>query len=507
MLTRLQVTGFKNLVGVDVRFGPFTCIAGPNGVGKSNLFDAISFLSALANLPLVEAAKSVREGRTADVRSLFHRVGDRHDPVMSFVAEMIVPEHGEDDLGQEAKAATTFLRYSLVLGLRDKSGRASLGELEIHKEELNRITVGESRSHLRFPHSRSWRDSVVRGRRTVPFISTEDRGLSRVEIKLHQDRGDDSGGGRPASRLAASLPRTVLSSTNAAENRTAVLAQREMRSWRRIQLEPSAMREPDDVNAPHQLGSNGAHLAATLYHLANRTADSDESTHSSDVYARIADRLSDLIDDVRQVGVDLDPQRELLTLHAMGKDGTRHPARALSDGTLRFLALATIDQDPDARGVLCLEEPENGIHPERVAAMLRLLRDIATDTNEPIGPDNPLRQVIINTHSPIVVAEAPDDSLLMAGLKQTVRNGERFHRATFACLPDTWRAKAEEPPPLDVVDRGTLLAYLNPSLPDRAEPRINGHDRSSSSDRARKTLRVIDRPDIRQLRFFDDEDP
>jgi AAA15 family ATPase/GTPase len=49
MLTRLKIDGFKNLLGVDVRFGPFTCIAGPNGVGKSNLFDAIQFLAALAD--------------------------------------------------------------------------------------------------------------------------------------------------------------------------------------------------------------------------------------------------------------------------------------------------------------------------------------------------------------------------------------------------------------------------------------------------------------------------
>ena len=32
MLTRLKVNGFKNLVDVDVRFGPFTCVAGVNGV-------------------------------------------------------------------------------------------------------------------------------------------------------------------------------------------------------------------------------------------------------------------------------------------------------------------------------------------------------------------------------------------------------------------------------------------------------------------------------------------
>lgn len=65
MLTRLRVSGFKNLVDVDVRFGPFTCVAGPNGVGKSNLFDAIRFLSLLADRPLIEAAQEVRAGASS----------------------------------------------------------------------------------------------------------------------------------------------------------------------------------------------------------------------------------------------------------------------------------------------------------------------------------------------------------------------------------------------------------------------------------------------------------
>src|SRR5271165_5905191 len=104
MLTRLKVSGFKNLVDVDIRFGPFTCIAGANGVGKSNLFDAIHFLSLLADRPLVDAARAVRDegGQTSDIRNLFHRVGDHYDNEISFEIEMIVPPSAFDDLGQEA---------------------------------------------------------------------------------------------------------------------------------------------------------------------------------------------------------------------------------------------------------------------------------------------------------------------------------------------------------------------------------------------------------------------
>jgi AAA15 family ATPase/GTPase len=34
MLTRFTVSGFKNLLDLDARFGPFTCIVGPNGIGR-----------------------------------------------------------------------------------------------------------------------------------------------------------------------------------------------------------------------------------------------------------------------------------------------------------------------------------------------------------------------------------------------------------------------------------------------------------------------------------------
>ena len=70
--------------------------------------------------------------------------------------------------------------------------------------------------------------------------------------------------------------------------------------------------------------------------------------------------------------------------------------------------------DPQMQGIICLEEPENGIHPRRIMPMIKLLQDIACDISFKIDNDNPLRQVIINTHSPLVVSEVPESSLLFA---------------------------------------------------------------------------------------------
>jgi predicted ATPase len=502
MLTRLKISGFKNLLDVDVQFGPFTCIAGVNGVGKSNLFDAIRFLSLLADRPLMEAALYVRDetGKTADVRSLFYRYGDEYERNMSFEAEMIVPAQGADDLGQTAKATITFLRYSIALGYRKGESFTPLGSLELLKEELGYITLGEAHKHLLFPHNVSkWRRSAVTGKRWSAFISTKEADGGRI-IQLHQD----GGGGKPFPRRAVDLPRTVLSVTNAAESRTALLARREMQSWQLLQLEPSALRKPDEFSAPTKLGSNGSHLPATLYRLAHQEVSGKggygtQGDEEPMIYAQTANRLAELIDDVRDLSVDRDERRELLTLYVTGKDRTSHAARALSDGTLRFLALAVLAQDPEARGVLCLEEPENGIHPERIPAMIRLLQDIATDPMEPVDPQNPLRQVIVNTHSPLVVQQVPDDSLLVAEFKESFRGERRLKGVSFSCLPNTWRVeKSPNAKQERVCPKGKLLGYLNP-VPF-AEP-YEDVGETSHAKRYRKPRRVVDRADVQGLLY------
>jgi predicted ATPase len=467
MLTRLKVKGFKNLVDVDVRFGPFTCVAGVNAVGKSNLFDAIALLRALADKPLVDAALSVRDegGRTGDVRAVFHRDAEGVSRRMDFEAEMIISKEGLDDLGQAAKARTTFLRYSLSLGYRGENGSAQPGPLEILSEELSYIRRSELKQHLLFPRSKEWEATAVQGRAgSQEFISTSTKEDTRRVLMHSEGRA-----GRPRELLAHTLPRTALSSVNAVENPTATLARREMRSWRLWQLEPSALRQPDAFTATPQLGLDGSHLAATIYRLARLNG---ARGGAQAVYAQLANRLAELIDDVRSLSIDSDEKRELRTLLVTDRTGTPHAARSLSDGTLRFLALAALELDPEATGLICLEEPENGIHPARIPAILRLLQDTAMDPREGVGEDNPLRQVIVNTHSPAVVQLVPEDSLLVAETTLHNVHGGPRKGVTFAALPRTWRTKSKV---ARAVALGKLLDYLS-SVPGDEGRVIDRHD-------------------------------
>lgn len=488
MLTRLKVKGFKNLQDVDVRFGPFTCIAGPNGAGKSNLFDAIAFLSALADKSLVDAAQSVRggQGQTGDVRSLFHRSGNEVSDRMSFEVEMIIPAIGVDELGQRAEAAATYLTYRLELRYRSPAADRSLGPIEIISESLASLDPREAGTNLGFDHSQAWRDSVLQDRQPSDvFISSYSRGDENF-VALHAETGDQSAG-RPLKIFAYGLRRTMLSNANnAASHPTLVIARREMASWAQLQLEPTAVRAPTSLYAPPIIGSDGAHVPLLLHVLASIAAQ-ERPGGDVDLYSRIASRLAELNEDVRAIAVDVDEKRQLLSIVMTDRQGTPLSASSLSDGTLRFLALTVLEASFITR-LLCVEEPENGIHPRRIPAMLRLLQDLAMEPDEPVDRDNPLRQVIVNTHSPQVVAEVPHDSLLMAEAVTEWGAGERVTRLRFAPLPDTWRTRVD--PTLQPVARGVLQDFLNPL----------GGDADADGEQPAK--RVKDREDLQMLLPF-----
>jgi predicted ATPase len=431
MLTRLRVQGFKNLLDIDVRFGPFTCIAGRNAAGKSNLFDAIRFLHLLTQQPIMEAVKLLREtkGRAPEPRSLFTAFGSFRSPEMRFTAEMIIDRNVQDDFGVKAEAAISTLSYSVAFRLARDNG---FERLELAEEQLQPMKLDDARRSLGFPARRAFKDTAILGRRVGDFISTRQESDGGPQIKVHQE----GHGGKTVPAPKSS--RTVLGGMASSDFPTILAAHREMESWSTLLLEPSAMRAPSFYSDTRFIDSRGANLPAAIERLRRG------ETSSGQVYAELANRLSTLIEDIQELRVKEDERTETLTLEVRGRDGVFHPASSLSDGTLRFLVLVTLGLDPEARGVLCLEEPENGIHPERIPAMVRLLRDIAIDPAHSTGEDNPLRQVVVNTHSPLVVENVgPEDLIYIDELKVS----EETAQGTTAALrvPDkTWRAGAQE---------------------------------------------------------------
>jgi predicted ATPase len=448
MLTRLRVKGFKNLRDVDLSLGPFTCVAGPNGVGKSNLFDAITLLAELARRPVLEAMLSVRgtNGRMSELGRLFAPASGAQTPAIEFIADIIVPHEVRDDFDRTDSPIATFLEYALKLCFDPNRAGGDKDPIYIEHEELRAKSSSDAMKWLPFRPDPRWVAQHVKGpgRRTTPFIQTERLGSDPgPTIKLFGERTKK--GGRPSSVPAHKSPQTVLCGVNAVTHPTALAARNEMRSWRLLQLEPSALRRPDELHGNEHVSAIGEHLPAALARIGD--------------HAEITRRLSDLIPGVLAVEVVSDPVRQTRTLVVKLRDQQSYSASSLSDGTLRFLALAIMASDQETEGLVCLEEPENGIHPQRIPAMLALVRALADDDDLHSGTrkeGDSLRQVLINTHSPLVVELLPDDALLVAeSLRQ---RGQEF--VNFKPMPRTWRTSHGELNAGDQVTRGQLLVCL-----------------------------------------------
>lgn len=493
MITRIKIDGFKSLVDTELYFGSFTCIAGANAIGKSNFFDALSFLSSLADKTIIEAAKSVRSEnqKHSNIRDIFFRSGSDYRETMSFEIDMLIQKSGIDDLGQTAEATITSLRYILKLQLNEET--LDNEPITILEEVLEPITQTQSKENIYFNYKNEWINSVLQGRRStkIPFISTE-----AEKIKLHQDGNK----GRTTDFIAQKMPRTLLS-TVTAESPTAFLVRQEMRNWMMLQFEPSALRQPNSIfevkNA--EIAANGLNLPAKLFRLQTEKKDRD-------VYQNLTNKIKELVDDVQEISVDKDEKRDLLTLQIRFKDGLILPAQSLSDGTLRFLGLAILEEDSFGSRLICLEEPENGINPRKICEMVALLESMATDSNFAVDEDNPLRQVIINTHSPIVVSNVSDESLYLAKAKEMYdeKLQRKINYTGFSALQSTWKTiKAK----VECTSLGDIIAYLDNSESKAeianivSEPSENYNKQNNLPFRKRSV-----KENINQLRLSFDEE-
>jgi len=387
MITHIRIDGFKAFRNFEMSFTPLTVIAGANASGKSNLFDALQLLSDLSHKELKD---SFRKQRGAALELFTQFEDNKYAQEMFFEVDMLVDKNVKDSWGGEAMLKYTRLRYQLKIARR-KNGN-DIDKLVIVHESLDPIRPQKDewvKNNLPKSTADNWRPKVKSGRRSKPYIYTEKRN-GIPTIKLPQD-GRQGGKETPANIVL----RTVLSGIDNIDFPHVFAAREEIKKWKFLQLNPEDLRAPTQkqIGMTDIITQSGKNLAAALFRIAQE-----------DKYylKEISRQMNKLLPNIVEVEIFDDKIHSQYIIKVTNNDGKIYSSRVLSEGTLRILTLCIFLFDNEHKGLLCYEEPENGIHPFRVKSLTELLVELCIDFND---EDALLRQILVNTHSPVLVGE------------------------------------------------------------------------------------------------------
>jgi predicted ATPase len=347
LITEIRLS---NLLSFDpdtpaLPLGRLNVLIGPNASGKSNFIDAISLLQAAPS----DLAEPVREG--GGVREWLWKGRDLPRATLEAVIA-----HPFDAMP---------LRH--MLSFRESMGG---GRLILTDERIENADVfpGESEPHFyyRFEHGKSVLNIKDQGPRVLDSYDFDpEQSILALRKDPHQYR--------EISWLADQLKR--------------IRIYREWPFGRNAPLR--APQRADELN--DLLDEDYKNLALVLNRLRGEPA----------VKAQLITMLNLLYPGIEDIG----DRVEGVTIQVYFHEGRmRIPATRLSDGTLRFLCLLAILCDPAPPPLICIEEPELGLHPDILPTIGELLKSAAQRT-----------QLVVTTHSEILVdslSESPDDVIV-----------------------------------------------------------------------------------------------
>lgn len=407
MITRIEIDGFKTFRDFGLNLGPFVAIVGANASGKSNLFDAIKFVAGVAQTDIRSAMQDIR-GTPVE---LFRSVGpSERQTSMTFAIEMLLPPKGVDSFGTAFELRTQRLRYEIEVAVRvDEDDRFQ--DVYVRHERCTALAKSEERQTDLGNGSPIKYDG-----RLKPFIVTDrDAAGEPRGFEIRQDGPNKRG--HPVVLPAVGAPRTALSTISTAEFPHLYAVREMLASIQFLHADPQASRRPTDRLAPRRMLPDASNLATVLAKLREETAN---RRCPNGVLTDIGIDLSSLIPSVASIQVDdsLSPTEHSFSIKLA--DANSFNSRVMSDGTLRLLALLTVLNDPKHGGVLCFEEPENGVHEARIEALIEILRSTAGYQ----GDESPsCFQILVNTHSPAVLAALEDREVVLCDVVGRSRAG------------------------------------------------------------------------------------
>jgi predicted ATPase len=340
---------------------------------------------------------------------------------MRFVAEVLLQPRLRDPFGKVVRLTHTRMRYEVVVERKQTGG---IERLFVVYEKAGSIPeeVDSWRPADHVP-SRAFRRAFLKYGSPATWLETvEQKGKRVLRVPGEPDQ--------PAGEAEA----TYLSTVTTARHHPQLFALREeLRSWRFLQLVPAALHQPSFISAPDQLEPDGSNLAKVLARIETETA--------TDVRQRgeLADLVADLValvPGVANVQVVREDADARYRIDVTMKEGSPYSSRVVSDGTLRILALLAVLYDPRQRGLICLEEPENGIHPDRLKAVISRLRGLVSNPHaDKVDAKQPLAQLIVSSHSPVVLASVPPEDVVFFDVVAVVRPNCASTRTRVRRLP------------------------------------------------------------------------
>ncbi len=177
----------------------------------------------------------------------------------------------------------------------------------------------------------------------------------------------------------------------------------------------SPMNATADVHDNRHLRPDGSNLAAFLYFLRKKH-------ESSYVQIRRTIRLTaPFFDDFALEPLHLNEDKIRLEWRHVGSDAY-FDGSSLSDGSLRFIALATLLLQPSSLrpSVVLLDEPELGLHPYAITLVASLLKQASIEL-----------QIIVATQSPILLDHFDPEDVLVAERVEGATQLRRLERETL----------------------------------------------------------------------------
>jgi predicted ATPase len=386
----LILKGFRSLSSVRIEFDNPTFLVGRNGGGKSNIGDALMFISEAMSSPLREVID--RRGGITSVRT--QSPGSGLPPKLGLGVVFGLTEWRQFVENPPAGPAS-YVRYAFELSpLRNYDFEVSREQCVIHTID------GKTRWFDR--HNKNAESNI--------------EGLAKMELFS-------------ASSLAMPLLGGVLPFENVQQTLSRIKA---------YAINPAALREMQDPESGTDLKADGRNAASVFEEIERR---------SPETIKRIKEILSVIVPNT----VDLDTVqhgKKLAIEFTQGWDGrnkVRFEAYNMSDGTLRALGLLLAVFQVRKPSLIFIDEPEASIHPGAAGAILDTLRHAANTMQVVVSTQSPemldAKWIEDKNLRSIVWREGATH------VEETPENAKRALRAHLMGAGELLRSEALEPSP------------------------------------------------------------